>query len=72
MTYRNPTEKSIQLAMDFHRPSDPRDELWHAEQLTSQELWADWEIRQALESGDVSRAADLAELKLSDNEPTWT
>ena len=29
-------------------------------------LWCDWEVRQALESGDIERAAELAELSMTD------
>jgi|14BtaG_2_1085337.scaffolds.fasta_scaffold01539_3 hypothetical protein len=35
-----------------------------------EDKWASWEVQQALEAGDVERAAELAELALSDT-VTW-
>jgi hypothetical protein len=64
MTHQKTNNQDIELINEMN-------DLWYAESNTVHEMWADWEIRQALESGDVDRAADLAELKLSDSNIIW-
>ena len=56
MTYRKPSDESIQLAIDFYKPID------------TDVQWAEWEIRQALDTGDIERANELIELKNHTND----